>query len=36
MKDNKFGHFDIKLENILMLTNNIPVLHDFGFSLHQS
>ena len=36
MHDHGFGHFDIKLENILMIDDHIPVLHDFGYALHES
>ena len=36
MHDHGFGHFDLKLENILMLDDYFPVLHDFGFSMHKS
>ena len=36
MHDHGFGHFDLKLENILMLDDYFAVLHDFGLSMHET
>ena len=35
MHDNKLGHFDIKLENILIIDNYNIAFHDFGTTLHE-
>lgn len=34
MHDYNFGHFDIKMENILMLDEYNVVMHDFGNTVH--